>query len=120
MYIKIKGYETYEINKFGHVRHKLHGVWREVKTTPDCNGHYKIVTLWKNGKRKVFMLHNLVADTFCIPIEDAKRTCYEGYSLLPGAKERVRDFLISAIAEREQTGFIEESKYLRECLEVLK
>lgn len=122
MYIQIKGYDgKYLINKFGVVKRKTsNGKLVEVKSYPDRNNHYKTVTLWRNGKRKIYMLHNLVSETMGIPVEDAKRSCYDGYSLIPGAKENVRDFLLQAISDREKSGKIEESKYLRECLEVLK
>lgn len=120
MYLFIQGYNNYKINKFGKVLHLRHGTWQEVKTFLDSNSRYRVVTLWKGGKRKVFMLHNLVAETFNLSIEDAKRACYKGYSLLPGAKENVRDFILQAISEREQQGRLEESKYLKECLGVLK
>lgn len=120
MYIKIKGYENYIINKFGTVKRKVDGLWKEVKSTYDSNKRYKIITLWKCGKRRTFMLHNLVAENFSISVEDAKRSCYYGYTLTPGAKENVRDFLLSAIAEREKQGEAEEGRYLRDCLEVIK
>lgn len=120
MYINIKGYSNYRVNKFGEVEHFINGKWRKVKPATISNGKYKTITLWRGGKRKVFMLHNVVAETFNISVEDAKHACYNGYSLIPGAKENVRNFILQAIADREQSGKLEESKYLRECLNILK
>lgn len=122
MYLDIKGYEGYRISQSGKVQRwiKYRKRWEDVLPQPDSNKRYKTVTLWKDGKRKVFMLHNLVADNFCIPVEDAKRSCYNGYLLTPGAKDNVREFILKAIEARKKEGKIDESKYLRECLDVLK
>ena len=121
MYLDIKGYEGYRISQSGKVQRwiKCRKKWETVSSQPDSNKRYKIVTLWKDGKRKVFMLHNLVADNFCIPVEDAKRSCYNGYLLTPGAKN-VWEFILKAIEARKKEGKINESKYLRECLDALK
>lgn len=122
MYLEIKGYNGYQISISGKVQRwvKSKNKWVEVLSHPDPNNHYKTVTLWKDGKRKMFMLHNLVAENFCIPVEDAKRSCYKGYLLTPGAKDNVREFILQAIEDRKNTGKSDECKYLRECLEILK
>lgn len=31
------------------------------------------MTLWKDGKRKMFMLHKLISQTFQVPEEDVKK-----------------------------------------------
>lgn len=60
------------------------------------------VTLWKNNVRKVYMLHNLYADTFKVSVKDAMRIIYEGYSGSGTAKDNVRFWLLEKIQECEQ------------------
>lgn len=71
----IRGYEgLYEISNFGHVKslkrvigYKYKGkrVWKErlLSICPNGSG-YLVVALYKNGKRKMFSVHRLVADAF--------------------------------------------------------
>lgn len=67
----IKGYEKiYQVSNFGKVKRLtfINGnvkLQKERMSTPTNNGHgYLIVGLSKNGKRKNFYVHRLVAETF--------------------------------------------------------
>ena len=116
----IKGYLGYKISITGTVwRKNSKGIWREVKSQKDINNNYNVIALWKNGRRKTHMIHNLVSENFGISVEDAKRVCYKGYYLTPGAKENVRDILISLINKKENEYKHDEVLYLKDCLEVL-
>lgn len=103
------------------VRHKVNGSWREVRSTPDCHGRYQIIALWKDGKRKTFMLHNLVSEAFGIPVEDVKRKLYQGFRLDPEAKTRVRSWLYEKLAECRKNSFArhDEILYLKEFLKIV-
>ena len=71
--MKIKGYENYSIHEDGRViRTYKNGKIKELKTFINNKG-YKIIPLCKNGKRKNFLLHRLLAIHF-IPNPQNKLT----------------------------------------------
>lgn len=117
LWINVKGYGgQYRLSEKGDL---MHGK-RVVKSCNASNGK-RYVTLWKNGVRKNYMLHNLYADTFELPVEDAMRILYEGYSNNPGAKNNVREWILLKIGEceRESDKFNDEILYLRNFLRQL-
>lgn len=56
---KIKEYENYEISNLGNVRSL-----KKQRILKPMLGEYKKVALYKNGKRKFFRVHRLVAEAF--------------------------------------------------------
>lgn len=60
MFVKIKDYENYTINEEGII---MNNKGKEIKPYIHPTG-YKIVDLYKDGKRKHFKLHKLLAETF--------------------------------------------------------
>ena len=60
MFVKIKDYENYTINEEGII---MNNKGKELKSYIHPTG-YKIVDLYKDGKRKHFKLHRLLAETF--------------------------------------------------------
>ena len=60
MFVKVKDYENYTINEEGIVMNKK---GKELKPCIHTTG-YKMVDLYKDGKRKHFRLHRLLAETF--------------------------------------------------------
>lgn len=59
--MKIKGYENYEVTTTGEVFNIKTG--RVLKAGKNTNGYLQ-VQLCKNGKRKAFLVHRLVAEAF--------------------------------------------------------
>ena len=93
-----------------------------VKATLDCNKRYKIVTLWKGSQRKTYMLHNLVAENFGIPVDVVKRHLYEGYSINNlNAKENVKSWVRDRLYKccENQDTFHDEILYLKKILTIL-
>lgn len=71
----IEGFENYEVSNKGNVRNNnFHstGKCKLIAQTPDNRGYPK-VSLFKNNKRKCFMVHRLVAQAF-IPNPDNLET----------------------------------------------
>lgn len=71
----IAGYEgLYQISNFGRVK-SFNGLWTKVKILKPSlrNNGYIFVTLFKNGKTKMFYIHQLVARAF-IPNPENKPT----------------------------------------------
>lgn len=67
IYKKIDGYENYEVSNFGNVKslnYKKTGKERLLKKTIGGTGWYYYVSLSKNGKLKIFTVHQLVAMAF--------------------------------------------------------
>lgn len=60
---KIEGYEDYEVSSLGNVRSIKFGKERKVSYNKHEYG-YLMVVLFKNGKRKMFTIHQLVAVAF--------------------------------------------------------
>ena len=102
IWLNIDGYDgAYKLSEKGElIRITAHGP-RIIKSCEASNGKL-CVTLWKNKKRKVFMLHNLYADTFNVSINDAMRIIYEGYEGNSASKDNVKNWLLSKISECEQ------------------
>lgn len=123
MFIPITGYNNYSINEDGVVmRRSSNGRCSFVKATLDSNKRYKIVTLWKGSHRKTFMLHNLVAENFGIPVDVVKRHLYEGYSINNStAKENVKSWVRDKLYKccKDQDTFHDEILYLKKILSIL-
>lgn len=60
----VAGYEgMYQVSDLGRVRSRKSGEWRVLKVVKSMVG-YLLVGLWKDGKKKWFLVHRLVADAF--------------------------------------------------------
>lgn len=73
-WLKIKGYDGYEVSDLGRVRslnYNRTGETRLLKPGLGKNG-YLIVVLCKNRKQKVFYVHKLVVEAFIGPIPKGK------------------------------------------------
>ena len=69
----VDGYEgMYQVSDLGRVRSKYSGEWKVMKAIKRLDG-YLSVDLWKNGKKKNFLIHRLVASAF-IPNTDSSKT----------------------------------------------
>lgn len=118
MWINIEGYEgKYQISEHGSVSHITPSGANAVTPCIASNGKY-YVSLWKDGKRKVYMLHNLLSDAYAMSVEDACRVLYEGYSGYSSAKENVRRWLLELIVdcEKDTEKYHDELLYLRKFL----
>ena len=61
----IVGYEgLYKVSNMGRVKSLKYGKERILKPQKDRSG-YLVVGLWKDGKRKWYLMHRLVATIFC-------------------------------------------------------
>lgn len=58
----IEGYDDYQVSNYGRIKSLLYGKERILK--PVKNGGYLRVGLTKNGERKWFRIHRIVAQTF--------------------------------------------------------
>lgn len=75
IYRDVIGYEdNYEVSSTGNVRSKL---YTKKVLLPDIGpkGHYR-VTLFKNGKRKRYMVHRIVAEAFIGQIPLGMEVCH--------------------------------------------
>lgn len=69
-WLPIEGYDGYEVSNFGRIKslERMNSLGRIVKERilkPSTNKYgYQQVSLFKNGKRKWFRVHRLVANTF--------------------------------------------------------
>lgn len=69
---QIDGYDgLYEVSDFGRVRSLKFGKTRVLRSYKDKDGYLK-VNLWKDGKRKPFSVHRLVASTFIHNDDESK------------------------------------------------
>ena len=69
----IDGYDgAYQVSDLGRVRSLKFGKTRVLRPRKEKNGYLRLI-LWKNGKRKDFSVHRLVAQTF-IPNDDESKT----------------------------------------------
>lgn len=60
----VVGYEgLYEVSNTGEIR-RSNGDVRKLRIKKGANTYYKEVSLWKDGKRKCFLVHRLVAQAF--------------------------------------------------------
>ena len=69
----VYGYDgMYQVSDLGRVRSKYSGEWKVMKARKRLDG-YLSVDLWKNGKKKHFLIHRLVAHAF-IQNDDETKT----------------------------------------------
>ena len=69
----IEGYDgMYQVSDLGRVRSKNSGEWKVMSTSKNNSG-YLMVQLSKDGKKKHFLVHRLVASAF-IPNSDESKT----------------------------------------------
>lgn len=102
MWQVIEGYEDlYEINEQGVIRRMRHldskGKWKDpriVLSSPAQNGS-RYIALWKEGSRRIFMLHKLYAQAFKVTENEAVRRLYKGYYGTDGALSNVKKLLLS-------------------------
>ena len=119
MWRNIQGYAgTYRINIMGEVQRKTGDTYRTVKAVKSSNGRL-CITLWKNGKRKCYMLHNLVAETFDIPVSDVNKIIYEGYSGNSEAVEELKCWIKEKISDCESAIIHEENRTEKYSDEIL-
>lgn len=125
MWLDIKDFKEYQINEKGTVRRiSKNGFFHYVKPGITSNGKYTI-TLWKNGKRSMRMLHNILIETFHFTPKEADRILYQGYSGDRNAMENIRKWILQKIHECEQKGRVqgenyeEEIRYLEHFLDML-
>ena len=96
----IRGYEgIYEINEHGTVR-RMDGrgsdgrkISAHVVLPARTKNNLKYVILWKDGKRRTFMLHKIYANTFEISENEAARRLYRGFKGSQKAKDNIIDLL---------------------------
>ena len=102
VWLKVKGYNgQYLLSEKGDLkRREGRDGTHIVKSCIASNGK-RYVTLWSDGKRKNVMLHNLYAETFCVPIKTAMRILYEDFDGDATARIRVRTWLLDKIQECE-------------------
>lgn len=68
----IDGYDgMYQVSSLGRVRSKKYGRWKVMRPKKEKNGYLRLI-LWKDGKRKDFLIHRLVAQAFIPNNDDAK------------------------------------------------
>lgn len=132
MWKDIPGYENeYQISKEAAIKRKdriavdgRHLSARIATASRAMNGKYYI-SLWKDGKRKTFMLHKLYAKAFCISEKEAIRRIYEGFSGRREPAEYVRGLLEDDIKilkdeQRKGTDRKEEILYMKKFIEDLR
>ena len=69
----VDGYDgVYQVSNLGRVRSKKYGDWRVMKGIKDKDGYLRL-SLYKDGNRKKFFVHRLVAQAF-IPNDDETKT----------------------------------------------
>ena len=100
VWLQIPGYAEYSLSEKGDLKRKTANRSYMIKSWPASNGD-SCVTLWKNGKRKNFMLHNLYSDVFCVSAKEARHLLYEGYNGNPAAVINIRTWLKEKIQECE-------------------
>jgi len=61
----VDGYDNYEISSFGRIRNNRTSKILIVQNHKSKCLFYKDISLYKNGKRKHFKIHRLVAFAFC-------------------------------------------------------
>lgn len=102
MWKAIKGYEgLYEINEEAVVR-RLAGtacdgrkVSSHVVVSSKTRKGTRYIALWKEGKRKTFMLHKLYAEAFGVSENEASRRLYLGFTGDGAAIHNVRSALLA-------------------------
>lgn len=102
LWLNIKNYEgKYQLSDKGDLRKMTPKGFQAVKACKASNGKLYI-TLWKDGKRKTLMLHNVYADTFKVSGSDAHKIIYENCKELAKAKDNLREWLLLKIVDCEQ------------------
>lgn len=119
-WLPIPGYQKYQMAADGTVRRfDIYDNIHIVKSTPAANGQ-RLITLWKDGKRKCFMLHNVYMSVFHTSKEDTLRILYKGFNGKTTAKQNVCNWISLKMQELEQQqshgDYSEEIRYLQECL----
>lgn len=122
LWLNIPGYEQiYQIPRTGNVRrlNSNSGV-HIVKSTRSSNGKL-CISLWKDGERRCFMLHDLYMSAFHTSEKDTNRILYQGYYGSSNAKSNISTWLIEKIQECEKREFFgenchDEILYLRSFL----
>ena len=109
MWRMIKGYEgLYEMNENGVVR-RVEGTGSDgrrvsahvVASSKTQNG-MRYIALWKDGKRKTYMLHKLYAAAFYVSEEEAGRRLYKGFRGDARAVQNVRNILLHNLDNLEK------------------
>ena len=116
--LPIPGYPDYTVTPDGRVFRN----GKPIRTYPAACGHTRVVTLWRDGKRKIHMLHKVVAETYHVPEADVKKALYEGFRLDPEAVKRIRARLLAWQAECEKDPFFyhDDLLYLKKFLKDLE
>ena len=109
MWRMIKGYEgLYEMNENGVVR-RVEGTGSDgrrvsahvVASSKTQNG-MRYIALWKDGKRKTYMLHKLYAAAFYVSEDEAGRRLYKGFRGDARAVQNVRNILLHNLDSLEK------------------
>ena len=69
---KIDGYEDYMISNFGNILSLKNGDKKILKPFLESKNRYYMITLCRNGQKKKFLVHRLVAKYFCENKENKK------------------------------------------------
>lgn len=68
----IDGYDgAYQVSDLGRVRSHKSGEWKVMSARKEKNGYLRLI-LWKDGKRKDFSVHRLVAQAFIPNYDETK------------------------------------------------
>lgn len=132
MWKSIRGYEgLYEINENAVVR-RMDGVGSDgrkvsahVVVASRAQNGMRYIALWKDGKRRTYMLHKIYAAAFYISEKDAARRLYRGFTGDRQAVRNVKESLLEDLAfykEEEEQGIChhDEILYLCQFLEQLQ
>lgn len=132
MWREIRGYEDlYEISEDAVVRRKEgcaadgRRVTSHVVIPSKTRKGTRYIALWKEGRRKTYMLHKLYAEAFGVSENEASRRCYLGFSGNHAAVDNVRTALSEVLDNYEkeaQKGIPrnDEILYIRQFLYELK
>lgn len=125
MWKTIKGYEEYQISDKAVIQRCPEDKASRIINPNKASNGALYVTLWKNGKRKNYMLHKLYASAFGISQEEAEKIVYGGYTNSNEAKNNVRNWLSKKLAECEMAGKDnavkhDEILYLKSFLEMMQ
>ena len=132
MWKDIPGYENeYQMSDSAAIKRKDgHGAdgrlltEKTLKASRASNGK-SYICLWKNGKRKSYMLHKIYAKTFGISEREAVRRVYEGFSGRREPAEYVQGMLekdLKVLEEELANGVDrkEEMLYIKKMIEGLR
>lgn len=103
VWLNVFGYNgTYQLSDKGDLRRLSSDRGLHIVKSCVAGNGKRYVTLWKDGKRRNVMLHNLYAETFHVPVKVAMRILYEGYQGDATAAARVKTWLMEKIQDCEQ------------------